>query len=437
MFLGDAVSDSVSLMNIDFSSSVFLNLGILVIIGVLGGIIAEKIKLPRVTGYIIAGILFGPDLIGLIPKDFLSDIGLLKVLTLGFVGFNIGMEVKFSFLKHHGIRIVVITFAQALFTFLVVFLLVYLLAPSHNMTYGLILGAIASVTTPTPIVACMRGYKTKGELSDIVCPVVAIDDIIGIFLFTLLLPVGIYIAGHEGEVLHFIDLIRGPLVTILVSVGIGLVLGYITKFIVKIYSRSDNISLELIIVTVILIGVGIGELIGVSDILIPLVIAIVLTNGVKPILVDKIKSNTDVIVLPLLLVFFTLSGADLHIEDLNVIGIISVVYVVFRIFGKVFGTSIAAKLAGESKKISKYLGIMMIPQGGVALEMAILAEVRFLQIFEETGNSAFEEIGQTIFAVVLFAVIVYKVIGEIVVKYAFKHAEEITDNHDDHIPHVI
>ena len=431
------LSDTVNLLDIDFSSSIFLNLGILIIIGVLGGIVAEKVHLPRVTGYIIAGIIFGPDLLHVIPKDFLKDIGILKVLTLGFVGFNIGMEVKFNFLKHHGFRILLITFVQALFTFLVVFLMVYLLAPSHKMTYGLILGAIASVTTPTPIVACMRGYKTKGELSDIVCPVVAIDDIIGIFLFTLLLPVGIYIAGHEGEVLHFVDLIRGPVFNILISVGIGLVLGYATKFILKLYSKSDNISLELIVVVVILIGVGIGELIEVSDILIPLVIAIVITNGVRPIMVDKIKNNTDVIVLPLLLVFFTLSGADLHINDLNVIGLISVIYVLVRIFGKVFGTSIAAKMAGESKKISKYLGIMMIPQGGVALEMAILAEVRFLQIAEQTGNGVYEEIGQTIFAVILFGVIVYKVIGEIVVKYAFKHAQEITDDHDDNIPHVI
>ena len=100
-------------------------------------------------------------------------------------------------------------------------------------------------------------------------------------------------------------------------------------------------------------------------------------------------------------------------------------------------TSLAAKIAGEPKKIVKYLGIMMIPQGGVALEMAILAELRFAQVYDVTGDSMFEEIGQTIFAVVLFAVIVYKVIGEIVVKYAFKHAEEITEHHDDHIPHVI
>lgn len=431
------LSNMVSFLDIDFSSSVFLNLGVLIIIGVLGGIVAEKVHLPRVTGYILAGILFGPDLIGLIPSDFLKDVGLLKILTLGFVGFNIGMEVKFNFLKYHGIRILIITLVQALVTFLVVFLLVYLIAPAHKLTYALILGAIASVTTPTPIVACMRGYKTKGELSDIVCPVVAIDDIIGIVLFTILLPVGIYIAGHENEVLHFVDLIQGPLLNIAISVSIGLVLGYATKFLLKFYSKSDNVSLELIIVVVILLGVGIGELIDVSDILIPLVSAIVITNGVKPIMVDKIKNNTDVIVLPLLLVFFTLSGADLHMGQLETVGLLSIIYVIFRVVGKIVGTAIAAKAAGEPKKIVRYLGIMMIPQGGVALDMAILAELRFKQIADETGQFVYEEIGQTIFAVILFAVIVYKIIGEIVVKYAFKKAEEITYNHDDHIPHMV
>ena len=315
--------------------------------------------------------------------------------------------------------------------------MVYLVASEHKVTYALILASIATVTTPAPIVACMRSYKTKGELSDLICPIVAIDDIIGIVLFTLLLPLGIYFAGHEGEVIQVMDIVIGPFFSIIICILLGFGLGFITRMAVKHYSKSDNISLELIIATAIIIGVGIGELIGVSDILIPLVIGAVISNSVEYGMADSIKYNTDVIVLTLLLIFFTLSGADLRIDSIELIGVLSIVYVVFRIVGKVYGTRIAAMVAGESKKASKYLGYMMIPQGGVALDMAILAELRFIQIATNEGLSEFESIGTTIFTVVLFAIIIYKIIGEIVVKRAFKMNGEITDEHDDHVPHAI
>lgn len=416
--------------------NVFFNLGLLLIFGMVGGNITERFHLPRVTGYIIVGMIFGPHGLGLLAKEFVYDIKIVKVLALGFIGFNIGMELKKQILKMEAMEVLFMTFFQAFFTFAVVFVVVYFVVREHKLTYALLLGSIATVTTPAPIVACMRGYKTKGEISNLVCPMVAIDDLIGIVLFSLVLPFSVYFAGHEGEVITFSKFILGPVFNIGFSVLIGIALGYLTLTILRLYKDADNISIVLIIVTAVLIGVGIGESFDTSDILLPLMMGLVITNGVKSQMTERIKGNTDAIVLPLLLVFFTISGADLRLNQFGLIGILGVVYIFVRIFGKVIGTRIAATIIKEDKIVKNYLGVTLIPQGGVALDMAILAEVRFLQIYTETGNSSFDTIGTTVFTVVLGAIIFYKVIGEVVVKWAFSKSGEINDDEENHIKHV-
>jgi NhaP-type Na+/H+ or K+/H+ antiporter len=416
--------------------SIFFNIAILLILGIIGGNIAEKLKLPRVTGYIIVGMIFGPSGLHLINKDFLYEIKLIKVLTLGFVGFNIGMELNKLTLKLKGGRVLFITFFQAFITFITVFTVVYFISAENKIVYALILGSIATVTTPAPIVACMRSYKTKGRISDLICPIVAIDDIIGIVLFSLALPFSIYLAGHEGHIESIQNLFLGPIFNIGFSIIAGFILGLIALKILKHYKNADNISIVLVIFISVLFAVGLGETFGTSDILLPLVMGMVISNGLEMDLVEKFKRNTDAIVLPLLLVFFTVSGADLSIRSLSLIGVIGTAYVLTRIIGKMLGTTLAARILKEDKVIQKYLGLTLIPQGGVALDMAILAEVRFIQIAVDTGASEYEIIGTTIFSVVLAAVIIYKIIGEIVVKRAFNKANEITA-HLDEISHVI
>lgn len=405
--------------------SIFFNIAILLLVGIIGGNIAEKFKLPRVTGYIIIGMILGPNGLQIINKSFLYDIKIIKVLTLGFIGFNIGMELNKMTLKLKGARVLFITFFQAFFTFILVFTVVYLVASENKIVYALILASIATVTTPAPIVACMRSYKTKGKITELVCPIVAIDDIIGIILFSLVLPFSIYLAGHQGLALSVEDLLLGPILSVGFSLIGGLALGFITLKILQHYQSADNISIVIVIFIAVLLAVGIGETFGTSDILLPLVMGMVITNSLHPIMVEKIKSNTDAIVLPLLLVFFTISGADLSIRSLSLIGIIGSAYVITRIIGKLVGTTLATKITKEDSLVQKYLGFTLIPQGGVALDMAIIAEVRFIQIASDTGATEFEIIGTTIFSIVLAAVIIYKIFGEIVVKWAFKKSHEI------------
>ena len=416
--------------------SLYFNIALLLLLGIVGGNLAERVGLPRVTGSILIGMLFGPGGIKLIDKNFLYEIKIVKILALGFIGFNIGMELNRLTLKIKAKNVLFITFFQAFVTFALVFIFVFLIVDEHKLVYALLLGSIATVTTPAPIVACMRSYKTKGSISQLVCPIVAIDDIIGIVIFSLVLPFSIYLAGHTGSISSMEELLLGPLLNIGFSLLIGLALGMTALKILKHYKHADNISIVIVISIAVLFGVSIGEAFETSDILITLVMGMIIANGLEVTLVEKFKKNTDAIVLPLLLVFFTISGADLHFETLGLIGVIGAVYVLVRIIGKMVGTYFAAKIMKEEDKVQRFLGLLLIPQGGVALDMAIIAELRFLQVAQETGLGYYETIGTTVFTVILAGMIVYKLIGEIVVKWGFKMADEITDTHD-HVAHVV
>lgn len=427
--------DMVHVFNL-LCEELYFNIGLLLILGVVGGNIAEKIKLPRVTGYILIGMLFGPDMLQIIGKNFLYEFKIIKTLALGFIGFNIGMELNRSILKLQAKKVLFITLFQAFITFVLVATVIYIFVSEHKLTYALIFGSIATVTTPAPIVACMRSYKTNGTITDLVCPIVAVDDVVGIILFSLALPFSIYLSGHEGEIISFGNLFLGPILNIGFSIIIGSVIGLITLKTVKHYKRADNISIVIAIFIAVLIGVSIAKVYDTSVILLPLAIGAVLANGVEKTFLERLKSNTDAIVLPLLLVFFTVSGADLKLEKFSLIGGIAVIYIVVRVVGKLLGTTAATKFMNEEINVQRYLGFTLIPQGGVALDMAIIAELRFLEVTQETGMSHFSTIGTTIFTVIITAIIVYKLIGEIVVKWAFKKSGEI--HHDTHqLPHAV
>ncbi|MCF7926552.1 MAG: cation:proton antiporter [Candidatus Izimaplasma sp.] len=413
----------------------FFNIAILLILGMIGGKIAGRFNLPHVTGYIIIGMLFGPGGISVINEEVLYNFKVFKVLALGFIGFNIGLELDFTSLKNYGKKIVFITVVQALITFALVFTVIYFVVSKHQITYALIFGAIATVTTPAPIVAFLKNYKAKGPIAKYVVGIVALDDIIGIILFSLVLPIGVFLAGHEAEVITISNLVIGPLFDIGFSVLIGGAIGLTLVRALNLHEKDDNISVILILIIGLFFGIGVGHAAETSAILLPLVIGMTVRNTSHTLVSTRIKSIAEAMTLPLLLLFFTLSGAELDLRTVQTIGIAGIIYIVVRVIGKVAGTYFGASIIKEEKPVRKFLGFTLIPQGGVSIDMAILAEVRFVQIATQTGNSEFAQIGSTILTVILGAVIFYKIIGEIVVKWAFDRAGEIPYDELEKIRH--
>lgn len=417
----------------DIPSNLFLDIALLLTIGIIGGKLAEMAHLPKATGYIIIGMLFGPNLFNLFNKDIISDFKTLKILGLGFIGYNIGLEVNMKMLKNNGKEVLFVTVFQSVATFLLVGGAILLVVDEYAWTYALIFGAIASVTTPAPIVACMRSYHTKGRLTELLCPMIALDDVIGVVLFAFVLPISVYLAGHTGQPMTFNVLIGEPLLMVVVSLLVGLLIGLVLERLLKYFYRGDAITIFLIITVGLLFGIGFSYMFDTSSILLPLMIGAVLTNRLSFDLRDKVRIISDNFILPILLVFFTLSGAEIDIGLLRTLEILGITYLIIRVVAKVGSAAISTTMMGEEPKVRKYLGPALIPQGGVAIDMAILAEIRFAQLASETGDEAFTFIGSTVLTVILGAVVIYKIIGEIVVKWAFKQANEIT--YEDHTPH--
>lgn len=416
------------------TESIIYNIALLLTLGILGGKMANMIKLPKVTGYIIIGIIAGPSGFHLLSSEVLYSFKPFKTLALGFIGFNIGMELNFFNLKSSGKHVLFITFSQAILTFLLVMFAVVLFVDEYKWTYGLIFGAIATVTTPAPILACIKSYNVKGRLSSLLCPMVALDDAIGIMIFAFVLPISVYLAGHSGEVISASTLIIGPLFEIGFSILIGSIIGLILIYVLDHFKKGDNVSLLLIVVIGILFGISIGYAVEISAILLPLTIGVLISNGLEKEFMQKIKINTDAIILPLLLIFFTLSGAELKVHLLWQIGGLGLIYIIVRLIAKYLATSLSSKVIGESKEVVRYLGVALIPQGGVAIDMAILAEFRFIQLANDT-NSELAVIGSTVLTVILAATVIYKIFGEIIVKWAFEKAHEIPKHDEDYLDH--
>ena len=426
------LSSILSFENIQ--SNVFIDIALLVTIGIIGGKIAELLHLPRVTGYIIIGMIFGPNVLNIFNAEMIYDLKALKVLGLGFIGYNVGLEVNFKMLKYNRFAVLFLTLFQAIVTFVLVAGTILIFVDEYAWTYALIFGAIATVTTPAPIVACIRSYHTKGRLTALLCPMIALDDVLGVIIFAFVLPISVYLAGHTGEQLTFMTLLGSPLLQIVLSIGVGIVIGLVVERFIEYFYKGDKITIFLIIIVGLLLGIGITYMFNLSTILLPLTIGAILSNRLNFDLRDKVRGISDAFILPILLIFFTLSGAELNIGLLTTLEVVGLIYIFVRVIGKLLGAFTASVILREETKIKKYLGPALIPQGGVAIDMAILAEIRFIQLAQESGNIDFTLIGSTVLTVILAAVLIYKVFGEIIVKWAFRQAHEITE--EDHTPHA-
>lgn len=415
-------------------SNVVFGMAALIILALIGGKLMEYVKFPKVTGYILIGILIGPSVLGILSHDMVEKFTLIRQVAIGFIGYTIGLELKFRKLKKTGKQVTIITLVQAAMTAVFVTLAVgsYLTVTNGDYiwTYALILGAIATATAPGPIVAVVKNFRTKGPVTDVLLPLVALDDAIGIMLFAIMLSLGTTLLGISGAV-SIAAIIIDPLLEIIISILIGFILGMILSAIVKRFNRESDSMLLMLTLGIIFAGIGIGQVpivmnffglhqsIFLSAILLPMTIGVVLTNRIDDAFEKRLTKNTDLFSAPILLGFFTLAGAELDLSALITVGVIGGIYIIFRVFGKVLGAYVGAKASHAPPTVTKYLGFTLIPQAGVAIDMALTTELRFKELI------GFESIGTNIMTIVLAATVIYEVLGLVVVKSALTRAGEI------------
>lgn len=404
-----------------------LSLSIALITGLMLSRVTKKLDLPAVTAYLVAGVLVGPYCLGALGINGIGFISMEKVhsfsiicdVALGFIAFSIGNEFRLPHLKKIGRQATVVGIFQAVATTLIVdaALIALHFAIPHVLTIeaAIILGAIASATAPAATLMVVKQYKAKGPVTDILLPVVALDDAVGLVVFAI--SFGIARAMNAGQI-DVISVIVEPIIEVVASLLLGSVMGIAFHVCERFFhsnSKRISVSIGFVLLTIALSQMKFdawGVHIAYSPLLTAMMLGTIFCNICD--FSEELMERVDRWTAPLFVLFFVLSGAEL---ELSVFGnllmvVVGLVYIVFRCVGKYTGAYVSAKISKCDDNIVKYLGITLFPQAGVALGMAMKAK-------------AFGEIGEMVATITLFAVLIYELVGPALTKMALLKAGDI------------
>lgn len=384
-----------------------LSIAIILLTGLIFGKLASYVRLPNVTGYLVGGLVVGPSILNVISAESISSLGIVSQVALGFIALTIGLSFKFSYFKRVGWTPVVIALFEA--TLAVIVVQVALMLAGFDIGLSIMLGAIAAATAPAATVMVIKQYKAKGPVTDTLLSVVAIDDAIAIILFgfsaAFVHTLGDSSTAGTAGLMTFLS----PLIEILGAFLIGAVVAVVMKYALEFFpTRGARLSL---LISGVFLITGLSMHFGVSELLANMAGGMVLTN--ISLQAQRLDEMTDFITPPIYMAFFVISGARLQIGIIPTIGLIGIIYIVFRVVGKVSGAYIGAKVMKAPPKIQKYLGPMLIPQAGVAIGLTTVAEQLIPQHAAE------------ITAVVLVGTLVYEFIGPVITKISLEKAGEI------------
>ncbi|MBE7058935.1 MAG: sodium:proton antiporter [Ruminococcaceae bacterium] len=406
---------------------ILLSLSIALFAGLMLSRLAKVLKLPAVTAYLVAGILVGPFCLGAFgfegfgftSMENVDKFSIICDVALGFIAFSIGNEFRLSQLKKTGKQATVIGIVQAVFTTLLVdgiLILVHFAMPDKlSLPAAIVLGAVASATAPAATLMVVRQYKAKGPLTDILLPIVALDDAVGLVLFAV--SYGIANALLSGQV-DMISVVVEPILEVVLSLLLGLAMGLLFTFFEKFFhsnSRRLAMSVTFVFLTVALSMLNFeifGVHIAFSSLLVCMMLGTIFCNICD--FSEELMDRVDRWTAPLFVLFFVLSGAELDLSVFKDFAIVAIglIYIFARSAGKYFGASASAKAVKCEPNIVKYLGITLLPQAGVALGMAIKAE----QLGPE---------GAIVANITLFAVLIYEIAGPMLTKISLLKAGEI------------
>ena len=401
------------------TASIFLSLSIALLAGLLLSRLAKIVKLPAVTAYLISGVLIGPFVLGAlgipgigITSKQIEGFGLISDLALGFIAFSMGNEFRLSQLKKIGKQATVIGVLQALITTVVVDIaliaLHFAMPNTLSIPAAIVLASVATATAPAATLMVVKQYKAKGPVTDVLLPVVALDDAVGLVVFAI--SFGIARSMGTAGVSPLVIILE-PLIEIVLSLLLGFVMGLLFTLCEKYFhSRSKRMAVS---VTFVMMTVAISSLkfevggihIAFSSLLACMMLGTVFCNICE--VSEELMDRADRWTTPVLILFFVISGAELDLSVFTqwTVVVVGIVYIFARSLGKYYGANISARMTKSDPNIIKYLGITLLPQAGVALGMAIKAI--------ELGPD-----GAIVRNITLFAVLIYEIVGPFLTKIA-------------------
>ena len=392
------------------------------------------IMFPDVTAFLVAGVIVGPYALGKFGIGFgspseLSSVNILSSIALGFIAFDIGSEFRAASLKEMGKSALFIGIFQAVAATVfvdgaLILLSLKLGADVLPLPAAVTLGAIASATAPAATLMVVRQFKAKGPVTDLLLPIVALDDAAGLVIFAVSIGIA---QAMTGGALNLVSVVINPIVEIICSVVLGSLMGYVLTMLEKLFFSNSNrlsmtISFVLMTIAISSREMYIGQVrIAFSSLLVCMTLGTVFCNMCE--YSGDIMARSQRWSAPLYAVFFVLSGARLELSVLADSGVmlVGMVYILVRCAGKYYGALISSTIMRCSENVKKYLGITLFPQAGVALGMVVSAQ------------SLGGEIGGLIRNIVLFSVLVYEIAGPMLTRMALTAAGEIEQKQPEHV----
>lgn len=387
--------------------NIVLFIGLIMMIGFTVGKLINYLRLPAVTGYLVAGLCFGPSVLGLISPEVISTLNPINSIALGLIAFLIGGEFSLKQLKKCGKTSIVIAFVQAMGAFVFVTLSLTLLG-GVELYKALIFGAISTATAPAATILVLRQYKAKGPMTENLLAVVAIDDAICLIVFGLCMAIAKVMAGKiTGSLLM---MVATPLWEILGSLLLGGLFGWL---LLVVSARFNEQADKLVVTLGLVLGLaGLADALQLSSLLTCMTMGCVVVN-LFPQESDRLFNLVKSVDTPIYVLFFVLAGANLQLELLQKVGLIGVIFIISRVLGKMSGAWLGAVISHAPETVRKYLGLGLIPQAGVAIGLSLMVQQNY------------PEIAEVVTTVVLGAVVVYEIIGPFFAKLAITKAGEV------------
>lgn len=395
--------------------------GVIIVSGFLLGELANKLTLPKVTGYILAGILLSPDITPLVPESFVKHTDVVTNISLSIITFSVGGTLLISKIRSMGKQILRITVFESSFAFLLVIIGFVLLSPvflsidqATYMTvyipFALLLGSLAAPTDPTATLAVAHEYNAKGKVMSGIMGVAAFDDAFGIVFYSIAIAfAGAFISpDHIGV---------GPVVLkisreVLGALIVGGLVGFIFNLVVRFISDGAEGIFIVVVVGFLALCFGVSTLLEVDELLAIMFMGFIVVNfSSKSELIFKLLERyTEQLIFVL---FFTISGMHLDIFVLGEYWPLVLLFVLFRGTGKFLGTYLGA--GRKNLKLRKYTAGGLIPQGGIVIGLALMIQ----------QNPDFAAISDPFINIILGATVLHELVGPVIAKISLKKAGEI------------
>lgn len=415
-------------------------IAIVLIIGFIGALLARKLKLPNVSGYLVLGLILGPSM-GLIFKGYPGfitiaeneSLSFISEIALAFIAFSIGSEFSLKVLKKMGKTITILTTFEVIGAVLIVFLaLLFLPKPDSittgyhpfsgsNIAFGLILASMAAATAPAATMMVIRQYRAYGPVTKAILPITALDDIYGIVVFGFFISIA-QILVPQGATQPAWLMFSKPFIEVFGSILAGGVVGFILSKLANKYDKVRD-DMQILALIAVFFSIGLTSIvnkylqdygISFSQLLMNIVIGSMIANIAKT--PRKTFSAINDLSTPFYIMFFTLAGASLNLAILKADSLvlwISLAYIIARGSGKILGIMVGAVVTKSSKTIRRYLGIALLPQGGVSIGLLVIVAVQMKGFYP------------VISTIIMLSILVYETLGPVFAKYAISKAGEI------------